>query len=244
MAYARNQFLSLMFSVILKPVRVLENQKYEYDQNSLKMAEIIPDVIDFAPEKAIKVIYPNNVVVNFGNNLSQSDISAAPSTVEWSAVGTSLYTLIMTDPDVPCRKHPTQREWVHWLISNIPGNEWKKGSTVCRYINPPKAVDGTRYVFLVYLQPNNQPLQYEDMEKEGSLHRLSFSVREFSKKYSLGEPIAVNFFEIPYNDAEKMEERKRNEQIRHNRKHPPTRTTTPTTTTESYLHLNNPHASW
>lgn len=30
------------------------------------------------------------------------------------------YTLIMTDPDAPSRRNPTSREFVHWIVANIP----------------------------------------------------------------------------------------------------------------------------
>lgn len=46
----------------------------------------------------------------------------------------------MTDPDAPSRKEPKFREWHHWLVVNIPGNDVKKGETLSEYVGsgPPK----------------------------------------------------------------------------------------------------------
>jgi phosphatidylethanolamine-binding protein (PEBP) family uncharacterized protein len=46
--------------------------------------------------------------------------------VTWNSKGSELYTLILTDPDAPSRRSPTQREWRHWLVMNIPGNDLQK----------------------------------------------------------------------------------------------------------------------
>ena len=33
----------------------------------------------------------------------------------------ALYTLIASDPDPPDPANPTKKEWLHWLVTNIPG---------------------------------------------------------------------------------------------------------------------------
>lgn len=35
--------------------------------------------------------------------------------------------MLLIDPDAPSRQTPTFREWHHWLVVNIPGNDLKKG---------------------------------------------------------------------------------------------------------------------
>ena len=46
----------------------------------------------------------------------------------------------MTDPDAPSRLEPKFREWHHWLVINIPGNQVEKGDEISQYIGagPPK----------------------------------------------------------------------------------------------------------
>ncbi len=47
--------------------------------------------------------------------------------VKWEADPNSFYTLLMTDPDAPSRAQPEFREWHHWLVVNIPGNNISEG---------------------------------------------------------------------------------------------------------------------
>ena len=39
----------------------------------------------------------------------------------------TFYTIVMADPDAPSRKNPTKREWLHWMVVNIPGNKLNMG---------------------------------------------------------------------------------------------------------------------
>lgn len=47
---------------------------------------------------------------------------------------------LTSDPDAPSRKEPKFREWHHWLVVNIPGNDVKKGDTLSEYVGsgPPE----------------------------------------------------------------------------------------------------------
>lgn len=62
--------------------------------------------------------------------------------------------LFFPDPDAPSRKEPTYREWHHWLVGNIPGNNVDQGDVLSAYIGsgPPPDTGLHRYVFLVYKQ--------------------------------------------------------------------------------------------
>ena len=50
--------------------------------------------------------------------------------VNWNANQNSYYTLIMTDPDAPSRESPNMREFLHWIVVNIPANEIKEGEVL------------------------------------------------------------------------------------------------------------------
>lgn len=58
------------------------------------------------------------------------------------------------DPDAPSRKEPTYREWHHWLVGNIPGNNVDQGDVLSAYIGagPPPDTGLHRYIFLIYKQ--------------------------------------------------------------------------------------------
>ncbi|XP_058056441.1 phosphatidylethanolamine-binding protein homolog F40A3.3-like [Anopheles bellator] len=124
--------------------------------------EVVPDVIPVAPAAVAKVSYPSGAVVEEGNVLTPTQVKDVPK-VEWNAEANALYTIGMTDPDAPSRKEPKFREWHHWLVGNIPGNDIAKGETLSAYVGsgPPFGTGLHRYVFLVYKQ--NGKLTFDEI---------------------------------------------------------------------------------
>ncbi|GAB0097631.1 Phosphatidylethanolamine-binding protein [Sergentomyia squamirostris] len=164
--------------------------------------EVVPDVVASAPESPVEVKYPSGVEVNFGNELTPTDVKDIPY-VSWKANAEDYYTLIMTDPDAPSRKEPKFREFKHWVVSNIPGSSVKDGETIAEYIGsgPPKGTGLHRYVFLVYKQPSGK-IDISSEEKTTNKSRAgrpSFSARKFADQYSL-QFVAGNFYQAQYDD--------------------------------------------
>uniref|UniRef100_A0A1B6JCU3 Phosphatidylethanolamine-binding protein n=1 Tax=Homalodisca liturata TaxID=320908 RepID=A0A1B6JCU3_9HEMI len=67
------------------------------------------------------------------------------------------YTVVMVDPDAP--NHPEGKYYLHWIISNIPGDDLQDGNlkagTVLSQYRGPTPPDGTgthRYLLLLYRQ--------------------------------------------------------------------------------------------
>lgn len=69
--------------------------------------------------------------------------------IKWKADSDTFYTLCMTDPDAPSRQEPKFREWHHWLVVNIPGNDISKGETLSEYVGsgPPKVGFLVKHIF-------------------------------------------------------------------------------------------------
>lgn len=123
--------------------------------------------------------------------------------ITWEAENAAFYTLIMTDPDAPSREEPTRREFLHWQINNIPGNDITKGYTRVEYIGsgPPKGTGLHRYVFLVYKQPNGKiDFDEEFISKNTATGRPMFNTKSYAIKYQLGTPVAGNFYQAEYDD--------------------------------------------
>nr|XP_018905952.1 PREDICTED: protein D2-like [Bemisia tabaci] len=104
-----------------------------------------------------------------------------------------------TDPDVPTRENPTEREYLHWLVGNIYQDQWTTGETIVDYIGPiPEHMNGPhRMVFLVYKQPSTDFIRFEEERlppKHDQKKRGKFSSMNFTKKYNLTGPVAANFF--------------------------------------------------
>ena len=84
------------------------------------------------------------------------------------------YVLLMVDPDAPAGV------WLHWLVSNIPGNtpEIHEGDFVQGYA-PPNPPSGThRYFFILYEQPSSLMIPKPNQ-------RGHFDVAVFEKEYGL-----------------------------------------------------------
>lgn len=136
-----------------------------------------------------------------GNQLNPADVQSRPSVVWWPAKADTYYTLSMVDPDAPDRKTHIYREINHWLVVNIPLQYIDKGIVIASYTGsmPPAGSGNHRYVFLVYQQPNRLDVK-EPIITNNSLMRRNFNIRQFSEKYNLGDPVAVNFFLAKYSN--------------------------------------------
>uniref|UniRef100_A0A1Q3FBQ5 Putative brother of ft and tfl1 n=1 Tax=Culex tarsalis TaxID=7177 RepID=A0A1Q3FBQ5_CULTA len=158
--------------------------------------DIVPVLIDRAPLVFAKVAYRSKKLVDAGKELSPAEVRIEPK-VEWCADPTSFYTLIMIDPDSPSRTEPLNREFAHWIVGNIPGKHVEQGEVLFEYL-PTFPRSGTgfhRYIFLLYQQYcRNDYSEVPRVSRKNRTPRLCFSTRDFARRYSLGHPIAGNFF--------------------------------------------------
>jgi len=164
--------------------------------------QIVPDIIDTVPPNTIEVKYVTGAEAKAGNELTPTQVKDIPTTITWAAEEGALYTLVLTDPDAPSRQQPKYREWHHWLVVNIPGNELAKGDTLSEYVGsgPPKGTGLHRYVFLVYKQPTKLAPDEKKLTNRSGEGRGQFHIKNFAKKYNLGEPIAGNFYQAQWDD--------------------------------------------
>ncbi|XP_018912202.1 protein D2 isoform X2 [Bemisia tabaci] len=140
-------------------------------------------------------------LVNFGNEIDPAETKEEPS-IEWPADPNLNYALVFIDPDAPSKALPTMREWQHWLVVNIPGNDITSGKVLTEYegASPPNGTGPHRYVFVVYQQPReNMTFDEPTIMKGSEQYRAIFCTKSFADENKLGKPIAVNFFqsEVP-----------------------------------------------
>ncbi|KAK7809146.1 hypothetical protein U0070_006160 [Myodes glareolus] len=143
-----------------------------------------------------------------------------------------LYTLVLTDPDAPSRKDPKfrqveekmlsveqvlgahlspgaqsppfslPREWHHFLVVNMKGNDISSGKVLSDYVGsgPPSGTGLHRYVWLVYEQ--DKPLNCDEpiLSNRSGDHRGKFKVAAFRKKYHLGAPVAGTCYQAEWDD--------------------------------------------
>ncbi|KAF6213484.1 hypothetical protein GE061_011204 [Apolygus lucorum] len=169
----------------------------------LKKHGVVPDVIQEPWQEKLEVNYPkSNVNADNGNELTPTDVRYKPD-LSWPVEENALYVICMTDPDAPSRKDPKAREWLHWLVGNIPGKSVKDGQSLAEYVGsvPPKGSGLHRYVLLVYKQPKKITFSEPKISETATAGRAKFSIAKFARKYDLGNPIAGNFFQAQYDST-------------------------------------------
>lgn len=168
----------------------------------LEQWKIIPDVIDsFAPQAQLVITYGSTPLLT-GSALRQEGVQDPPE-IKWEGEvsDSSLYTLVLVDPDAPKPSEPSAKEFVHWIISNIPGSysptcqTLSKVTTEVLSYSGPHPVEGNhRYVFVLYKQDGK-------VELPAPSKRENFSVRNFAKENGLGTPVfSDSFFTMPPSD--------------------------------------------
>ncbi|XP_014224826.1 protein D2-like [Trichogramma pretiosum] len=167
--------------------------------SEFKAAKIEPDIISISPNETIEIKYGNKEI-KLGTEITPTEAQNIPE-VHYKHDGGILYTLFMTDPDVPVRGYA--REWQHWVVGNIPEDKVHKGEVLTEYVGPapPKNSGAHRYVFLLYRQ--NQGSITFDERRIGNRDkkRNRFSVAKFVEKYNLEGPLAGNFMKAQYDDT-------------------------------------------
>ncbi|XP_018329659.1 protein D2-like [Agrilus planipennis] len=164
--------------------------------------EIIPDVISYPPKGYLNVTYTisdnsSKIRVDLGNEIEPKYTLQSPHVLLDNLNSNSYFSLIMTDPDAPSRKNPTRREFCHWLVVNIPGENLSQGTVLKDYFRPAPPINTGlhRYVFMLFEQSG-----YENFNSEpyvnGSCRtsRPYFSTKKFIEKYHFSELKSGNFF--------------------------------------------------
>lgn len=164
--------------------------------------QVVTEVIDSVPESVATIRYGPDLVVNLGNELTPTQVQNQPDLIVWKTEPNVLYTVLMTDPDIPSRVDHSFGEVLHWLVVNVPGTALSKGETFAEYIGsgPPEGSGLHRYVFLVFKQQEKLTLNRLKADKCSTEGRIGFKTRQFIEDNNLGVPIAGNFYQAQYDD--------------------------------------------
>nr|XP_018685380.1 PREDICTED: protein TWIN SISTER of FT-like isoform X3 [Musa acuminata subsp. malaccensis] len=89
-------------------------------RDPLVLGQIVGDVLDpFTRSATMRIMYNNREISN-GSRLRQSAVADKPQVQIEGNDPRKLYTLVMVDPDAPSPNNPTDREYLHWLVTDIP----------------------------------------------------------------------------------------------------------------------------
>ncbi|KAM9329995.1 phosphatidylethanolamine-binding protein 1-like [Gastrophryne carolinensis] len=159
--------------------------------------------VDEKPEYPLKLTFGDTSVEELGQVLKPSQVRQRP-TIHWDGMEpNALYAVAFTDPDVPSREDPTNREWHHYLAVNVKGNHLDSGHTLTKYVGsgPGKYTGLHRYTFLVYKQPG--PLQCDEpiLGDTSVEKREKFKTKGFRQKHKLGRPVAGMCFQAEWDES-------------------------------------------
>ncbi|EMS51853.1 hypothetical protein TRIUR3_03701 [Triticum urartu] len=89
-------------------------------REALAIGHVVGDILDpFVKAASLKVMYNGKELTN-GSELKPSQVATEPRIDIAGRDMRNLYTLVMVDPDSPSPSNPTKREYLHWLVTDIP----------------------------------------------------------------------------------------------------------------------------
>uniref|UniRef100_A0A0E0L843 Uncharacterized protein n=1 Tax=Oryza punctata TaxID=4537 RepID=A0A0E0L843_ORYPU len=145
-------------------------------RDPLLVGRIVGDVLDpFVRITNLRVSYGSRIVSN-GCELKPSMVTHQPR-VE-----------VMVDPDAPSPSNPDLREYIHWLVTDIPGTTGATfGQEVMCYESPRPTMGIHRLVLVLFQQLGRQTVYAPGW-------RQNFNTRDFAELYNLGAPVAAVYF--------------------------------------------------
>ncbi|KAL9254092.1 VERNALIZATION 3-like protein [Drosera capensis] len=158
------------------------------ERDPLIVGRVVGDVLlPFNRSVALRVTYTNRDVAN-GYEFRPSQVVNQPIVQIGGDDFRTFYTLIMVDPDAPSPSDPYLREYLHWLVTDIPGTTGATfGQEVLCYESPRPTIGIHRFVFVLFQQMGRQTVYAPSW-------RQNFSTRDFAEAYNLGLPVAAVYF--------------------------------------------------
>ncbi|KAH9735721.1 ZCN15 [Citrus sinensis] len=158
------------------------------DRDPLILGRVVGDVLDnFTRTIPMRITYSNKDVNN-GRELKPSEVLNQPRVEIGGDDLRTFYTLVMVDPDAPSPSDPSLREYLHWLVTDIPATTGASfGQEIVNYESPRPTMGIHRFVFVLFRQLGRQTVYAPGW-------RQNFRTRDFAELYNLGPPVAAVYF--------------------------------------------------
>nr|XP_018905760.1 PREDICTED: protein D3-like isoform X5 [Bemisia tabaci] len=185
-------------SRVYSPIRSAEEI-----EESLRHHMLLPFIISYAPKQMLWMEFIDGFVADIGNDLSGRDVLYPPWLVKWPFKNDSYYAILGTGPDTLVNGLRIRKEFMHWLVVNIPGKHVAggrailHGETMADYIGPtpPEGRDYNRYAFFVYEQRvGKTKYGIPKLNATPTDPLRQFISEEFARKMHFGKATATNFF--------------------------------------------------
>nr|WAX25728.1 FT-like protein [Vitis balansana] len=158
------------------------------ERDPLVDGRVVGDVLDpFLRSITLRVTYNNREVAN-GCEFRPSQLVSQPRVDIGGDDLRTFYTLVMVDPDAPSPSNPNLREYLHWLVTDIPATTGANfGQEIVCYESPRPTAGIHRFVFVLFRQLGRQTVYAPGW-------RQNFNTRDFAELYNLGLPVAAVYF--------------------------------------------------
>ncbi|XAR65847.1 hypothetical protein NMG60_11011819 [Bertholletia excelsa] len=158
------------------------------ERDPLVVGRVIGDVLDpFSRSIPMRVIFNGKEITN-GCELKPSQVINPPRIDIGGDDLRTFYTLVMVDPDAPSPSDPNLREYLHWLVTDIPATTGVTfGQEVVCYESPRPSMGIHRFVIVLFRQLGRQTVYAPGW-------RQNFITRDFAELYNLGLPVAAFYF--------------------------------------------------
>ncbi|XP_020703351.1 protein HEADING DATE 3A [Dendrobium catenatum] len=145
------------------------------------------DVGSFDQSVTFRVLFNNRPFSN-GCDLRPSTVANRPRVEVGGDDLRVFYTLVMVDLDAPNPSNPTLKEYLHWMVTDIPATtDASFGRELVRYESPRPAIGIHRIVFALLRQKRRTCVYRPEV-------RENFSTQSFAQEYELSSPVAAAYF--------------------------------------------------
>ncbi|KAF8715781.1 hypothetical protein HU200_026730 [Digitaria exilis] len=151
------------------------------------MTQVIQDVLDpYTPTVPLRITYNNRLLLS-GAGLKPSAVASKPRVDIGGNDMRAFYTLVLVDPDAPSPSNPSLREYLHWMVTDIPETTGASfGQELVFYESPEPRSGIHRMVFVLFRQLGRGTVFAPEM-------RHSFKCRSFARQYHLNVATATYF---------------------------------------------------
>merc|ERR1719220_124837 len=180
--------------------------------------EEVGEVVGEAPPQRLMIDWPNNVQIVEPNVTTSVGLMTTRPRLTWPAEAGALYTVMAIDAGI---QRVLPKVYIHWMVTNIPGNSVELGNEVMEYVTPfslqinedfadfgfikDRYASAHPMIFLVFKQPGR--IQVEETQRGCSPDIVSARIhdyRDLVSKYGL-QLEAGNSLQCPWSGSHTVE---------------------------------------
>ncbi|ESW33767.1 hypothetical protein PHAVU_001G097200 [Phaseolus vulgaris] len=155
-------------------------------EDPLAIGGVIGDVLNPFTSSVSLTVSINNRAISNGYELRPSLVVNRPRVTVGGDDLRIFYTLVMVDADAPSPSNPVLREYMHWMVTDIPATTNASfGKEVVVYESPQPSAGIHRLVFVLFQQLGRDTVITPDL-------RHNFNSRDFAENNNL-TPVAAAY---------------------------------------------------